>query len=99
MERAVLLSEQPFVRQEDLHIVGAEQATQEGAQSINLKLPPNGIDLDELEKLAILEALRINNWVQKDAAKFLGISSRVMNYKVAKYEIKNPRWSKNKLVS
>ena len=22
-----------------------------------------------------------------------------MNYKVAKYEIKNPRWSKNKLVS
>jgi transcriptional regulator with GAF, ATPase, and Fis domain len=54
--------------------------------------------LDELERLAILEALRINNWVQKDAAKFLGISSRVMNYKVAKYEIKNPRWSKNKLV-
>jgi transcriptional regulator with GAF, ATPase, and Fis domain len=56
------------------------------------------MDLEELEKLAILEALRINNWVQKDAAKFLGISSRVMNYKVSKYEIKNPRWSKNKLV-
>ncbi len=99
MERAVLLTEQPFVRQEDLHVVGARSASQEGAQSINLKLPPNGIDLDELEKLAILEALRINNWVQKDAAKFLGISSRVMNYKVAKYEIKSPRWSKNKLVS
>ncbi len=65
---------------------------------LNLRLPPNGILLDELEKQAILEALRINNWVQKDAAKFLGISSRVMNYKVAKYEIKNPRWSKNKAV-
>ncbi len=64
--------------------------------SIKLRLPPNGIELDDLEKQAILEALRINNWVQKDAAKFLGISSRVMNYKVAKYEIKNPRWSKNK---
>ena len=51
-----------------------------------------------MEKYALLEALRINNWVQKDAAAFLGISSRVMNYKVAKYEIKNPRWSKNKLV-
>jgi hypothetical protein len=36
--------------------------------------------------------------LQKDAATFLGISSRVMNYKVAKYEIKNTRWSKNKLV-
>ena len=33
------------------------------------------------------------------AASFLGISSRVMNYKVAKYEIKSARWTKNKLVS
>ena len=100
MERAVLLCEQPFIRQEDLHIaVGASAAAQDSAHAINLKLPPNGIDLDDLEKLAILEALRINNWVQKDAAAFLGISSRVMNYKVAKYEIKSPRWSKNKLVS
>jgi two-component system NtrC family response regulator len=99
MERAVLLCEQQFIRQEDLHIVGPQNTSRDSAQSINLKLPPNGIDLDELEKLAILEALRINNWVQKDAARFLGISSRVMNYKVAKYEIKSPRWSKNKLVS
>ena len=63
---------------------------------MNLRLPPAGIELEELEKQAILEALRVNNWVQKDAAEFLGISSRVMNYKVSKYEIKNPRWSKNK---
>jgi len=99
MERAVLLTEQPFIRQEDLHIASPQGSSQDNAHSINLKLPPNGIDLDDLEKLAILEALRINNWVQKDAARFLGISSRVMNYKVAKYEIKSPRWSKNKLVS
>ena len=65
---------------------------------MNLRLPPGGIELDQLEKMAIIEALRINNWIQKDAASFLGISSRVMNYKVAKYDIKNPRWSKNKLV-
>ena len=69
-----------------------------GGGAIQLRLPPSGIDLEDLEKQAILEALRINNWIQKDAAKFLCISSRVMNYKVAKYEIKNPRWSKNKLV-
>ncbi|MCH7780158.1 MAG: sigma-54-dependent Fis family transcriptional regulator [Acidobacteria bacterium] len=99
MERAVLLCEQPFIQPGDLHIAGGHYASQDSAQSINLKLPPNGIDLDELEKLAILEALRINNWVQKDAARFLRISSRVMNYKVGKYEIKSPRWSKNKLVS
>jgi DNA-binding NtrC family response regulator len=99
MERAVLLCEQPFIDQEDLHLGSGSSVAQDDAQSINLKLPPNGIELDELERLAILEALRINNWVQKDAAEFLSISSRVMNYKVAKYEIKNSRWSKNKLAS
>jgi DNA-binding NtrC family response regulator len=97
MERAVLLCEQPYVRQEDLHLYH-KQIEGASADAINLRLPPNGIDLEDLEKLAILEALRINSWVQKDAAQFLGISSRVMNYKVAKYEIKNPRWSKNKQV-
>ena len=96
MERAVLMCESPFIRQEDLHLFteGNNGAGQQ--QGMNLRLPPNGIDLEELEKMAIIEALRVNNWIQKDAAKFLGISSRVMNYKVSKYEIKNPRWSKNK---
>ena len=87
-----------FIRQEDLNLFQEAEGGQADAGTIQLRLPPNGIDLEELEKQAILEALRINGWVQKDAAKFLGISSRVMNYKVAKYEIKNPRWSKNKLV-
>ena len=99
MERAVLMSEQPYIRQEDLHLFTDGQAGAQTGNGMNLRLPPNGIDLEELEKMAIIEALRINNWVQKDAAKFLGISSRVMNYKVSKYEIKNPRWSKNKAVS
>jgi DNA-binding NtrC family response regulator len=98
LERAVLMCEQSFIRQEDLALTNDLTAADGESASIQLRLPPNGIDLDELEKQAILEALRINNWVQKDAAKFLGISSRVMNYKVAKYEIKSPRWSKNKLV-
>ena len=73
-----------------------ERSDEENVASLNLRLPPTGIQLEDLEKQAILEALRINNWIQKDAARFLGISSRVMNYKVAKYEIKYPRWSKNK---
>ena len=97
MERAVLLCEQPFIRQEDMHLFTDD--VREGATGLNLRLPPGGIDLEELEKIAIIEALRVNNWVQKDAAKFLGISSRVMNYKVTKYEITNPRWSKNKAAS
>jgi DNA-binding NtrC family response regulator len=98
VERAVLMAEGRFLQEDDLNLGGAGRAASDNVASLNLRLPPTGIALDELERQAILEALRISNWVQKDAAKFLGISSRVMNYKVAKYEIKNTRWSKNKLV-
>jgi transcriptional regulator with GAF, ATPase, and Fis domain len=96
IERAVLMCETETLHVEDLNLQSQHASN---VTSLNLRLPPTGIELEELEKQAILEALRINSWVQKEAAKFLGISSRVMNYKVAKYEIKNPRWSKNKLVS
>jgi DNA-binding NtrC family response regulator len=95
MERAVLMSESRYIRQEDLQLAGLNGEQQNG--TVQLRLPPGGVPLEDLERQAIIEALRINHWVQKDAAKFLGISSRVMNYKVAKYEIKNERWSKNRL--
>jgi two-component system, NtrC family, response regulator AtoC len=98
IERAVLMAEGRFLEEDDLNLGAAGRSAADNVASLNLRLPPTGIALDELERQAILEALRISNWVQKDAAKFLGISSRVMNYKVAKYEIKNTRWSKNKLV-
>jgi DNA-binding NtrC family response regulator len=98
IERAVLMAESRFLQEDDLNLAVAGRTPADNVASLNLRLPPTGIALDELERQAILEALRISNWVQKDAAKFLGISSRVMNYKVAKYEIKNTRWSKNKLV-
>ena len=31
---------------------------------------------------ALIEALKMSNWVQKDAAELLSISPRVMNYKI-----------------
>jgi DNA-binding NtrC family response regulator len=98
IERAILMCEGRYVTEEDLDILGGSRSSSDNVAALNLRLPPNGMPLDDLERQAILEALRINNWVQKDAAKFLGISSRVMNYKVAKYEIKNARWTKNKQV-
>ena len=47
-----------------------------------VKIPPTGIPLEEIERLALVEALKMSNWVQKDAAELLAISPRVMNYKI-----------------
>ncbi|HMC82597.1 MAG TPA: sigma-54 dependent transcriptional regulator [Candidatus Polarisedimenticolia bacterium] len=53
---------------------------------------PAGMELEELEREAIRQALERANWVQRKAAESLGVSSRVMNYKIRKYNFRNPRW-------
>jgi transcriptional regulator with GAF, ATPase, and Fis domain len=50
--------------------------------------------LKEAERMLILNALEKANWVQKDAAELLGISKRVMNYKIKRHAIHNERWRK-----
>jgi transcriptional regulator with GAF, ATPase, and Fis domain len=60
----------------------------ERATAVNI--PPGGIPLEEIERQAIVEALRMSNWVQKDAAALLRITPRVMNYKVKILAIKIP---------
>jgi transcriptional regulator with GAF, ATPase, and Fis domain len=56
-----------------------------------VRIPPTGIPLEEIERQALLEALKMSNWVQKDAAELLGISPRVMNYKIKTLNIEMPR--------
>jgi len=41
--------------------------------------------------MALIEALKMSNWVQKDAAELLAISPRVMNYKIKTLRIDFPR--------
>ena len=47
--------------------------------------------LEEIERHALVEALKMSNWVQKDAAELLSISPRVMNYKIKTLNIEFPR--------
>jgi DNA-binding NtrC family response regulator len=56
----------------------------------------DGMTLKEAERALILGALEKTNWVQKDAAELLGISKRVMNYKIKMHGIQNQRWKKGK---
>ena len=91
IERAVLMCEGERVRPQDLTLMDAQHSI---AMSPALALEL--LNLEQLEKTAILEALKRCNWVQKEAAKLLGVSSRVMNYKVHKFGITHDRWSKNR---
>ncbi len=68
----------------------------DGESSSMFRLPPQGLKLDDVERSLIVETLDASNWVQKDAAEMLGISKRVMNYKVKQLGLANARWLKNK---
>src|SRR5436190_6704842 len=91
IERAMLLAEGHSIAAVDLRL--GEVPTAGGArdQTSVVKIPPTGIALDDIERHALVEALRMSNWVQKDAAELLSISPRVMNYKIKTLGIEFPR--------
>ena len=91
IERAMLLSEGHTIAVGDLRL--GEMPTGGGTrdQTSVVKIPPAGIALDDIERHALIEALKMSNWVQKDAAELLSISPRVMNYKIKTLGIEFPR--------
>ncbi len=82
IERAVLLTEGPLLTSIDLRLGELSTTQSSGESSPVVKIPPTGIALEEIERQALIEALKMSNWVQKDAAELLAISPRVMNYKI-----------------
>jgi DNA-binding NtrC family response regulator len=90
IERAVLLTEGPKIVMSDLRL-GELTTTPSGEASPVVRIPPTGIALEEVERQALVEALKMSNWVQKDAAELLAISPRVMNYKIKTLGIQYPR--------
>jgi Nif-specific regulatory protein len=91
VERAVLLADGPVVGVGDLQIGDQSASLASGERAPIIKIPPTGIPLEEIERQAVVEALKMSNWVQKDAAELLAISPRVMNYKIKILNIQIPR--------
>jgi len=60
-----------------------------------LVLPDEGLDLEEVEKELVVKALEKADWVQKQAAMYLGLSPRVLNYKIKRFGITHGNWIVN----
>ena len=97
IERAVLISEGTEIVKADLLFMKGLCRDSEAAEGVPVfEIPPHGLKLDDMERSLIVETLEACNWVQKDAAAMLGISKRVMNYKVKQLGLANARWLKNR---
>ncbi|MQA31518.1 MAG: hypothetical protein GEU82_17060 [Luteitalea sp.] len=86
-----MLAEGRAIATEDLRLGDAVPPGLGRDQASVVKIPPNGIPLEDVERHALTEALKMSNWVQKDAAELLSISPRVMNYKIKTLGIEFPR--------
>ena len=101
IERSILMTESQFIGAEDLRLGEAETTGTVGLRETSalVKIPPSGVPLEEIERSALTEALKMSNWVQKDAAELLGISPRVMNYKIKTLGIEFPRGRRPAMVA
>ncbi len=97
VERGVLLSDGPTITVSDLGLPPMRQGpdSSEKSREPAVKLPAGGVDLKEVERSLVLQALERSNWVQKEAAKLLGVSTRVLNHKIRTFGITHPRWRRN----
>jgi len=96
IERAVVLADGEKITKDDMKLIFAHRPyTRKDEGNGQLILPEEGVDLDELEKSFVVQALERTEYVQKEAAKLLNVSSRVLNYKIKQFGITHPKWSQN----
>ncbi len=86
IERSLILADGPEITPAEIELTPVGAAREQVASS------EQSLRLDDVEQRTIRTALERSGWVQSDAARLLGISKRVMNYKIAKYGITHPRW-------
>src|SRR5208337_4626325 len=84
IERAVLMAETDVVTPGDLSLP-FKPAPRSGQAAI--QIPSGGLKWEEVEKDLLLQALSMGGWVQKEAARLLGLSTRVLNYKIKQFGI------------
>ena len=88
IERSVLMAESNYIEPEDLP--GEITATSLLGNGIPFELPPDGIDMEALEKGLIIKAMERAEWVIGKAAPLLGMSYKTLQYRLEKYEIERP---------
>ncbi len=94
IEAAVVFSDNNVLTLEELHNAGfskesfqmeaIEDVPVSDMETLDFSLPDY---IEKQEKSLIMKALERNNWVQKKAAQQLGISPRVLSYKIKKLKL------------
>jgi two-component system, NtrC family, response regulator AtoC len=85
VERAMLLAEGDELKAEHFPVVSDTAKLTEGVD-----LPPNGIDLEQLERSLVVQALKRSGWNQTRAAALLGLNRDQIRYRIEKFNLEKP---------
>jgi DNA-binding NtrC family response regulator len=86
IERAIILGNDDTLLLEHLPLeIVAKSSPQAGAPVSSFRLPPEGIDIEEVEKELIRQALEITEWNQSKAAKKLNLGIDAFRYRMKKF--------------
>jgi DNA-binding NtrC family response regulator len=88
IENVIVLSRSNQISAEDLPV--QVRQTSSRISSISLKLPDEGIDLEQVEKEILVQALERHHWNQTRAAGFLNISRKTLIYRMEKFGLAPP---------
>lgn len=85
IERAIILGNEETLLLEHLPLEIIAKSSQSGAPVTSLKLPPEGVDIEEVEKELIRQALEGSDWNQSKAAKKLNLGIDAFRYRMKKF--------------
>jgi DNA-binding NtrC family response regulator len=86
IERAIILGNDEMLLLEHLPLEIVAKATpQGGVPASSFRLPAEGIDIEEVEKELIRQALEISDWNQSKAAKKLSLGIDAFRYRMKKF--------------
>jgi DNA-binding NtrC family response regulator len=88
MERLVVLRTGSVVLPEHLPAEVLRQKPR--VAKVALELPDEGIDLEEVEKEILLQALQRHRWNQTHAARYLNITRKTLIYRMEKFGMREP---------
>lgn len=88
IERAVLMSETPFINLKDIK---SELRFSQGSGITDFDLPDEGIMFEDLEKELLRKAMLKANGVATKAAKLLGMSYKTFWYRWEKFNLSSPK--------
>jgi transcriptional regulator with PAS, ATPase and Fis domain len=86
IERAIILGNDDTLLLEHLPLEIIAKSSQAGAPpATSMKLPPDGLDIEAVEKELIRQALENSNWNQSKAAKKLNLGIDAFRYRMKKF--------------